>query len=313
MNHNSLRVKVSATSANLGSAFDCAGLALSLYNTFTLTLTQKGGIRVESEADEFANDQHLVITTCFNLLTHYHKPLPQHFILMCDCEIPIARGLGSSSTCIIAGILFANHLGQLNLSTTEMLMHATEIEGHPDNVAPALLGQLVSSIVSEETIFTHQVTPHQEWQYLAIVPHQPLETRKARQAMPTSYPLQDIVFNLSRSTLLMHAFTQTDEALLKTVTQDTLHQPYRFPLIEQIEDLLEVIKKEPVVTLWISGSGSTLMALVHHNDANRITTSLRQQLGHLAVIYCLDCETNSPQITIENNSVQTRLSQSEPH
>ena len=203
-------------------------------------------------------------------------------------DIPMARGLGSSSACIVAGILGANALLGNKLTRRQMLTLATSIEGHPDNVAPAMLGGFVTSVIDEGQVYSVKKNIDPELAFAAFVPDFRLLTSKARAALPQMVSHKDAVYNLSRAALATAAFCEGNYALLGVATKDVLHQQYRLPLIEGGDEVFELAQDLGALAVYISGAGPTIMAVVHKDDEEffaRAEAALQQPgvLNHFTV------------------------------
>ena len=197
-------------------------------------------------------------------------------------------GLGSSSACIVAGILGANALLGNKLTKRQMLTLATAIEGHPDNVAPAMLGGFVTSVIDEGQVYTVKKDIDLELAFAAFVPDFRLLTAKARAALPQMVSHKDAVYNLSRAALATAAFCDGDYALLGVATKDALHQQYRLPLIQGGDEVFELALDLGALAVYISGAGPTIMAVVHKDDTaffDRAAAALQQSelLRHFTV------------------------------
>ena len=260
-----VKILVPATSANVGAGFDALGLALSLHNTVTMEEWDK--------LDIMASDGSLVPTGTSNLIYRSAKAVYEQLgkpikglRIRQEKPIPMARGLGSSSACIVAGILGANALLGSPLTKRQMLTLATSIEGHPDNVAPAMLGGFVSSVFDEGQVFTARKEINEELAFAAFIPNFKLLTEKARAALPKTVDRRDAVYNLSRAALATAAFCDGDYELLRVATKDALHQQYRLPLIPGGERVFEIAWDLGAYAVYISGAGPTIMAVVHRDN-----------------------------------------------
>ena len=191
-----IKIKVPATSANIGPGFDSIGLALSLYNTFTFEEIPKG-LEIMGCDDRFKGEDNLVYTSMKRTLAEIGHEIGGIRITM-ETNIPVSRGLGSSAACIVAGILGANELAGSPLSKDGLLKIATEIEGHPDNVAPALLGGLVTSIAEGDEVFHNNINVAKGIKFIALIPDFTLSTKEAREVLPKEISFKDGVFNVSR-------------------------------------------------------------------------------------------------------------------
>ena len=246
---NKITVIVPATSANCGPGYDSLGLACNLYNDFTFEILDTPGFALEviGEGEDRlrAGGRNLAFLSFLKVWNEVRGTRIGLKVTMQN-RIPLSRGLGSSSTAIVAGLVAANLLTGSTLTKERLLNYATEIEGHPDNVAPALLGGITISYMDRSGAHSLRFLPQKELRFIAVVPDQPLSTHKARQAIPQHIPHQDAVFNAS----------------LNAALEDRLHQPYRIPLITGTEAVFEAAKANGAYGAIISGAGSTLMAYV---------------------------------------------------
>lgn len=255
--------RVPATSANLGAGFDCLGLALELHND--VGLTPGGPFRVEivgEGADTLPRDRaNLVARTVFRYFETIGRPAPS-FSLRLVNRIPMTGGLGSSSTAIVGGLLVANRLAGDALEPDDLLRLACEMEGHPDNVTPAMLGGLVLSVMESGRPIPIQIPLPEQLRAVLFLPRFSISTREARRRLPARVSLQDAVFNASRAALLVAAMSAGRLDLLRVATQDRLHQPYRQVLFPSMTELFDAALKAGALGVWLSGAGSALMALV---------------------------------------------------
>ena len=260
-------VRVPATSANCGPGFDTLGLACNLYNYFTYELIDQGlSLKIEGEGTEKlkAGKNNLAFLSFYKVWDMIVGSKTGLSVIMSN-NIPLSRGLGSSSTAIVAGLVAANHLTGNTLSKNEIVQLATEIEGHPDNVAPAILGGMTISYVDNGKASSLKFLPLKPFKLVAVVPDMPLATSLARRAIPKTVPHQDAVFNTSRAALLVGAMLTGDYQHLAAGLDDRLHQPYRAHLIPGMEDAFKAAVNNGAYNAIISGAGSTLMAYVPIN------------------------------------------------
>lgn len=260
-----ITVTVPATSANVGAGFDALGLALSMHNVFTfeecdhIDITSVDGTHVP------AGNNNLVYRSARAVYDQLGIPLPGLRITQKN-DIPMARGLGSSSACIVAGILGANALLGGRLTRRQMLTLATAIEGHPDNVAPAMLGGFVASALEDGRLYAVQRPVSQTLCFAAFVPGYQLLTEKARAALPGAVAHRDAVYNVSRAALLAAAFCEERYDLLRVATGDRLHQPYRAALMPGMHEVFALCRQLGALGWWVSGAGPTLLCAVHAQD-----------------------------------------------
>ena len=248
-----ITVTVPATSANVGAGFDSLGLAVSMYNVFTFEEADRIQITSVDGTHIPTGSNNLVYRSARVVYDQLGIPMKGLRITQKN-TIPMARGLGSSSACIVAGILGANALLGNKLTRRQMLTLATSIEGHPDNVAPAMLGGFVTSVIDEGQIYSVKKEIDTELAFAAFVPDFRLLTSKARAALPAMVSHKDAVYNLSRA------------ALLDVATKDVLHQQYRLPLITGGDEVFELAQDLGALAVYISGAGPTIMAVVHKDD-----------------------------------------------
>jgi homoserine kinase len=259
-----IKVKVPATSANMGPGFDTMGIALNIYNYFFVEET-KGGLEISGCEDDLCNENNLVYKSmvhCFNLMGYKFKGLK----IRLEGDIPLSRGFGSSATCIIGGILAANTIAGNPLNKEEVLDLAISIEGHPDNVAPALLGSLVLSTMDNDKVIYNRLKIAKGLKFCALVPDFTLSTRKARAVLPKTVSYKDAVFNLSRSSLLVSALMNGNFNIIPQSCQDRLHQPYRSKLIPSFDEIFEKSKELNSLATYLSGAGPSIMVILREND-----------------------------------------------
>lgn len=260
-------VRVPATSANIGSGFDSCGLALSLCNT--AAFEEFDGVDISSaDGTEVPRTPGNLI---YRTVREVYALCGQTFRglrLVQTNPIPMARGLGSSSACIAAGVLGANALLGGPLTAEDMLTFATKLEGHPDNVAPAMLGGFVVSAYDGGHVFSLKKTIAPGIVFAAFVPDFKLLTEKARAALPRTVPHADAVYNLSRAALLATAFCEERYDFLPVATRDRLHQQYRLPLIEGGEAVFALADGLGALATFVSGAGPTILSIVRTAEAN---------------------------------------------
>ena len=260
----SVRVKVPATSANLGPGFDTLGLALALYDELTVTVRDEPGITVEvhgvGEGEVPTDETNLVARSIAHAFAAVGVPLPGLDLVAVNA-IPHGRGLGSSGAAIVSGIVAAKGLleGIVEFGPQQLLGLATELEGHPDNVAPALFGGLTIAWVSADGPQHKKLMVHRGVSPLVFVPQHVMSTALARSLQPTSVPHEDAVFNVSRSALLVAALIQSPE-LLHAATEDKLHQNYRAKAMPETDRLITALRAEGFPAV-VSGAGPSILVL----------------------------------------------------
>lgn len=277
---NKVSIQVPATSANCGSGFDTLGLACTLYNEVTYEITSTRGFQLEvtGEGAEYLKPcgRNLAFASFFRVWNEVTDRERIGLKITMHNRIPMSRGLGSSSSAIVAGIFAGNILSGGRFSDDELLGFATEIEGHPDNVAPALLGGFTISYMERAKAHSLRVVPPKPLKFIAVVPERRLPTVLARQAIPQTIPHHDAVFNTSRASLLVGALLTGNYQYLGAGLEDKLHQPYRAHLIPGLEDVFEAARQAGAYNAIISGAGSTVMAYADMNaDHEKIAREMQ--------------------------------------
>ncbi len=252
-------VEVAATSANIGSGFDSLGLALSIHNR--IMAEEFDGIEITAAPGASKSEDNLIYSTVKSLYELCGRQFKGLRIIE-QPAIPSTRGLGSSSACIVSALLLANEMMGHPLSDSELLNHATELEGHPDNVAPALLGGFVTGVFDEGVLHYHRKPISEHLCFVAFVPPFKLPTVKAREVLPKTLPFADAVYNIGRSALATAAFCEGRYDLLEIATRDRVQQQYRLPLIRGGDKIFELCPSWGARTVYISGAGPTIMAVV---------------------------------------------------
>lgn len=279
-------VRVPATTANLAAGFDSMGCALGLYNT--LSFTPADELRFTGCDEAYQTPDNLAYQSYCRVLAALS--LPQEGVhIDIHANIPVSRGLGSSAAMLVAGAMAANALHGSPLDRMQLLALCTELEGHPDNVAPALLGGLTASLLAGEQVVTIPYAVHPDWRFVALIPDFPLSTHASRAVLPATVPYGDAVFNTAHAAVLPGAFASGDAALLAAAMQDRLHQPYRRSLIAEYDAVEALARENGSAAFAISGAGPTLLALTTDPDfAPRMersvaTLSHRWQVRELSV------------------------------
>lgn len=264
-----VRVRVPATSANLGPGFDCLGLALDLWNEAEFRVEGSGVVvEVNGEGADVLprGPENLVAMAALRLIEKVGEPEPPGLHIRCSNAIPLGSGLGSSAAAVVMGLVGANHLLGEPFSREEILAIATEMEGHPDNAAAALCGGLTAAVKTTSGVICRKIDA--DGLKLAIaVPKFGLPTQAARAALPLQVSMGDAVFNLSRSVLVVEALRSGDLELLAQVADDRLHQAYRLPLIPGAETARKAALEAGAVACVLSGAGPSLLAVVRENPA----------------------------------------------
>lgn len=264
-----IRVRVPATSANMGAGFDTFGIALNLYNEIEVEEVN-GETEIKLFGDKYDDDfkNNLTYQSIVKTYEYCNISYKNFKIDMSKVNIPMSRGLGSSAACIVGGIFAANKLLKDRLSVDEMLKIAVNIEGHPDNVAPALIGGMVTSIADGENLVYSKVNIKSKLKFAAMIPNFKLGTLDARRVLPESYSRSDAVFNISRAAMLISALNNGENEKLRFAFDDKIHQPYRKKFIHNLDEIFTKSREYGSYGEFISGSGSTLLAVVDEKNAD---------------------------------------------
>ncbi len=256
-------VQVPATTANLGPGYDCLGLALGLHNEVRLERADRLTVEVNGEgSEELPHDStHLVLRAARAAADAVGESLPPLRLRQIN-RIPLARGLGSSSAAIVGGVLAVSELLDLGLSERQMVDIATAVEGHPDNVAPALLGGLTVCCTVGHEVLVERLEVAGGLSCVVAVPDFEVATNDARRALPENIPHADAVFNLCRVGLIVAALVSGDFAVLSEATRDRLHQPYRARLVPGMEEAIAAALEAGAHGAALSGSGPTIAAFI---------------------------------------------------
>jgi len=260
-----VQVKVPATTANLGPGFDTLGLALSVYDELEVAVREAPGATVDVRGvgvgEVPTDDSNLIVRSIRHTFEHYGVAMPG-LDLVAHNVIPHGRGMGSSGAAIVAGVMAAKGLlaGIVDMDADALLARATELEGHPDNVAPALFGGLTIAWVTPEGPQHKRLTVHRGVSLLVCVPvTSTMSTALARSLQPESVPHQDAIFNVSRSALLIAALIQSPE-LLHAATEDRLHQSYRASAMPETDALIQALRDAGFAAV-VSGAGPSILVL----------------------------------------------------
>ena len=262
-----VKIKVPGTSANIGPGFDTLGLALNIFNEITVE-KKNSGIEVlwDIPNPNIPLEDNLVYVALVHTLKKYKKEDLGCTVRMTKVDIPISRGLGSSAAAIVCGIYAAHYLMDYSLSTKDIVNIATELEGHPDNVAPAILGNMILSVMTEDSVLYSKIDFPEEIKFNVLIPNFKLSTEKARSVLPGSYSTADCVSNASRLALMLNFLKEKRYNDLRVCLEDKIHQPYRFELINNSLDIFEKSKELGALGEFISGAGPTLITWVDKNE-----------------------------------------------
>jgi homoserine kinase len=300
MSKQNFKIRVPATTANLGSGFDCMGIALNLYNYFEVSISDNNKIYwFGSEKTEWLprSEQNLIHQSIRKVFEYANKELI-YTDIKSEINIPVSRGLGSSSSAIIAGVFIGNQLLGNTLTNNELINIANEIEGHPDNITPCLFGGITSSIVDNKKVHINKINNNSSLKFIFLIPEFQLSTKEARKVLPSNVSFSDAVFNLSRVSFLVEGFSKNNPELIKLGLQDKLHEQYRSKLIKGFYELREKAIELGALNLVISGAGPTLLIITENNE-KEIAESLKfqwKEMGINSYYHLLNIDTEGAKI-----------------
>ncbi|WP_293847304.1 homoserine kinase [uncultured Parolsenella sp.] len=289
-----IRISVPATSANLGIGYDTLGMAVSLYSHFTFERADE--LTITGCPEEFRNANNLVYVSLVDALVEWGEE-PFGVSIDIQTEVPVARGLGSSSTCVVAGIMAAAALTGHTVTREELVAMATRVEGHPDNVAPAILGAAVCSFTPDGRLprcLRYDVSDR--LRFVTVIPPYEVHTSEARKVVPQEVPLSTAVWQMGRVAGLTRGLETGDASLIADANDDRLQEPYRRALIPDYDAIRETCLAGGAKTMWISGSGSTLMAVTDDTIvAKFLQVRLKERFPECET-HILTCDTYGAQI-----------------
>lgn len=271
-----IKVKSPASSANLGPCFDCAGIALPLYNIVKTKKTNDGKIVViideKGDVRRFEVDEKNIIFQSFKKFHEKTNTQMTGYEVNVETEIPIARGLGSSASVIAGALIGANELNGKPLSEHDLINIAASIEGHPDNTTPALTGGfVVASIEDDGTVLYEKIKWCDDWKISVCIPDYKLLTELARSVLPKEINFKDAVYNIQKSAQLITAITNGNENIMRSALKDRIHQPYREKLIPGMVNIIEKLRGEQnVLGCVLSGAGPTLAVITKGDNIDNV-------------------------------------------
>ncbi len=284
--HDKITVRVPATSANLGPGFDCVGIALDLWNHFELYHADTANTIIVENHGEGAqelpqDDSHLVIQTMAQALGGREAALAGGgWRVVCHNQVPCRSGLGSSSTAVLAGVTLAQIIRHGEVHLSEILTQAARLEGHPDNVAPAVYGGLVVAAIKNDAVFVHPI-PVVHPIVVVCVPDFHFLTHYARTLVPDQVSRADTVFNMGRALLVVESIRTGNDHLLAEVMEDHLHEPFRLPHIPGAAAAKSAALDKGAVAVCLSGAGPGLLAFArdHHDEVGQAMKQAFEQAG----------------------------------
>lgn len=284
-------VKVPATSANLGPGFDCMGIALNLYNEtkFELTDNEFEIEILDSSSDFVPKDSKNLIYRAMDMVYRAKGKKLYGIKVTTNSAIPLTRGLGSSSSAIVAGLVAANHMLSYPFSTKELLYMAYKIEGHPDNVTPAMLGGFTVSYPSGGKISYLKTNISTDIKFVAFIPDFYFQTKKSRSIIPNYIPLKNAAYNIARASMLSMSFATGDFSNLESALRDKIHQNVRFNHIKSGEYIIRNAKRCGAFGGYISGAGPTIMTIVSKDNYDTYIQSMNKLIEENVKNYQMVC------------------------
>jgi len=277
-------ISVPATSANLGPGFDSLGLALDLRNTVDIRPSRFHSVSVRGEGE---NNPKLkgnnLFVGIFN--DHYNKLTEkrQSFKFTFNNQVPLSRGLGSSSAVIVSAITSAHEAAGVRVSRRRILNHALQYEPHPDNITPAVMGGFNTAVIEKGKVFSEKKHIPPYLKAVVVIPNKPISTAHSRTTLPKSYNKENAVYNLSHSSLLVAAFYSENWELLRIASKDRFHQRQRMKMLPELFTIQKLAYENGALMSTLSGSGSTFFSMCYDEDAERIHTKMEQRFPEFTV------------------------------
>ncbi|MFY9853923.1 MAG: homoserine kinase [Terracidiphilus sp.] len=267
-NPGKLLLRLPATSANLGSGFDAAAVALDFYLEIEAEPAAEFSIAATGRDPEQCSrlENNLILDIYKELLIGNARPVIPLAIRMAN-DIPLGMGCGSSAAGRLAAVVLAVHFGRLGWSSERILEEAAVLEGHPDNAAACWLGGFVTTASEGRTVHVARVEPSIEWRAIVVLPTEPLATSKARAVLPATYSRADVVANIQFASLLGLAFADARGDLLRMAMRDRIHQPYRLPICPLLGPLLPLAGQHGILGAALSGAGPSVLVIVGNEES----------------------------------------------
>jgi homoserine kinase len=307
---DTLRLRLPATSANLGPGFDTLALALTLGLEIEAKRLPAGA--TESILTAAGRNPEVCASTRRNLMLDvYQKTLAAHGVdhlpLALDIrnEIPIGMGFGSSAAVRLAGLALANHFGKLGWDRGQILAEASRLEGHPDNVAACWLGGFTVATTDAGRVHAVSIPAPPSWRVLLVTPETPLATASARMVLPRSYDQDDVVFNIQRASLLTAAFATGRGDLLRVAMPDRMHQPFRGEICPLLPQLLPLAGESGILGVALSGAGPSVLLLVEEGSAmNDLRALVANRIDPAMPVELIECGIESSPAVVETSAAR---------
>ena len=277
-------ISVPATSANLGPGFDSLGLAVDLRNRVEFHPSRFFSISIKGEGE--GNPRLKGNNLFVSIFNDHYKRLTQkrqNFKFTFHNQIPMSRGLGSSSAVIVSAISSAHEAAGVRVSKRRILNHALVYEPHPDNITPAVMGGFTASAVEKQKVFSQKKHLPDYLKAVVVIPNKPISTAKSRTALPKSYSKENAVYNLSHTALTVAAFFNEDWEMLRLAAQDRFHQKIRMKLLPELFNVQKIAYENGALMSTLSGSGSTFFSMVYDEDASALSNRFMQKFPDFTV------------------------------
>lgn len=291
-----MKIKIPATSANLGPGFDCLGLAIALYNEVCIKPASYQSISVKGEGEENVKlKNNNIFVSIFHEIYQELVGKKDLFRFEFYNQIPFSRGLGSSSAVIVGAIASAYEMAGIKVSKEAILNKAIHYETHPDNIAPAVYGGFTVSVVENGKVKTLKKTLSSKLKVVMVIPDRPMSTAQSRTLLPKSYLMKNVVYNVSRASMLSAAFFSENWAYLRVASKDSMHEHRRMKQMKELFDVREMALKNGALMSTLSGSGSSFFSLVKEEDAQKVTQALKNNFEMFRV-ECFELDNDGFQI-----------------
>ncbi len=302
-------VKVPATTANLGPGFDCLGLALPIYNEITVEETVMPGSGIEinilDDSETFdilsvPRDENNIAYKAIELLYNFIGQSLSDIKITIKTNIPVARGLGSSASVIVGGLMAANKLLGNPADDAVLLSIASEVEGHPDNVTPAMFGGFcLSSLENDGSVYFSKIDWPSNWKLTVLIPDYELDTSIARSVLPESVNIHEAAFNIRKCAMLIDSVYKKDAESMKKCLKDKIHQPFRERLIKGFKELEELLEnKDDILGCVISGAGPSILVISQNDGFEKVSSDVESVFNELNV----NCDIRT--LSIENEGAK---------
>lgn len=279
-----LKIKIPATSANLGPGFDCLGLAIALYNEVTIKSSSYYSVSIKGEGEENIKlKKNNIFVSIFYDIYQELVGKKDPFRFEFENRIPFSRGLGSSSAVIVGAIASAYEMAGIKASRETILNKALIYEAHPDNIAPAVYGGFTTSLVENNRVKTLKKELSEDIVCVMVIPDRSMSTAYSRTQLPKSFMMKNVIYNLSRASLLSAAFFSENWDFLRAASKDCMHEHRRMKQLKELFEVREVALKNGALMSTLSGSGSSFFNLVKKEEAPKVAIALKNAFAMFRV------------------------------